>query len=69
MNKQKVIVLDKGESYKKLCQYYDGILLKDKINFLQFKNPTYLQACEKNQNKKRFKFCKSTEEWRVGKYF
>jgi hypothetical protein len=39
---ENVIVLDKGESYKKLCQYHDGLLLDTKINFLTFKNAQYL---------------------------
>lgn len=39
---ENVIVLDKGESYKKLCLYHDGLLLDTKINFLTFKNAQYL---------------------------
>jgi energy-coupling factor transporter ATP-binding protein EcfA2 len=42
INGENIIVLDKGESYKKLCLYYDGLLLDTKINFLTFKNAQYL---------------------------
>lgn len=38
----KVIVLDKGESYLKLCNYYGGSSLSGKLNFLKFKKPQYL---------------------------
>lgn len=41
-NGDNVIVLDKGESYKKLCMYHSGLLLNGKINFLTFKGPQYL---------------------------
>lgn len=40
--KNKVIVLDKGESYLKLCKYHNGSSLTGKLNFLKFKKPQYL---------------------------
>ncbi len=41
-NNENVIVLDKGESYKKLCICHDGLVLENKINFLAFKSAQYL---------------------------
>lgn len=40
--KNKVIVLDKGESYLKLCNYHGGYSLRGKLNFLKFKKAQYL---------------------------
>ncbi|MCT4641227.1 MAG: hypothetical protein N4A33_02950 [Bacteriovoracaceae bacterium] len=42
-NKTKGIVLDLGNSFKKTTDFYNGIVLSDKFNPLQFKDARYLK--------------------------
>jgi len=41
--KQKAVILDLGNSFYKSCRFYNGVVLSQKFNPLQFKNPRYLK--------------------------